>query len=251
MACNHGRTLLLLGTAALGIGVSLRAQTPPTFEVASVKLTQHGRTPDGWSHSSIDVPNPGSFVATNASMEECIEWAYSVNDYRISGPDWLNSDEASYDIAAKTGERTPKPQIRLMLQSLLAARFKLTFHRETRQLPVYELIVAKSGPKMRPPAPGGDGGISSQGGSVSANRVTMAFLATTLARYIKTPVFDKTGLSGSFSFSFEYALNDRENSDKPSIFTAVQEQLGLKLQPAKGPVEVLVIDHAEKVPTEN
>jgi uncharacterized protein (TIGR03435 family) len=245
MACNLGRTLLLLGASAVGI-----AQTPPTFEVASVKLTQHGRT-DGWSRSSIDVPTPGSLVATNASMEECIEWAYDVKDYQVSGPEWLNSDEASYDIAAKTAERTPESQIRLMLQTLLAERFKLTFHRETRQLPVYELIVAKSGPKMRPAAPGGHGGVSSQGGSVTADHVTMAFLATTLARYIKTPVFDKTGLSGNFDFSFEYASNDRENSDKPSIFTALQERLGLKLQPAKGPVEVLVIDHAEKVPTEN
>jgi uncharacterized protein (TIGR03435 family) len=86
---------------------------------------------------------------------------------------------------------------------------------------------------------------------VKARAVTMAFFAATLARYIGTPVFDKTGLSGAFDFSMEYARDDRDSADKPSVFTAVQEQLGLKLEKAKGPVEILVIDRAEKTPTEN
>jgi uncharacterized protein (TIGR03435 family) len=219
--------------------------------VASVKLTQHGRTADGWSHSSIDIPSPGSFAATNASMEECIRWAYDVKEYQISGPEWLNSDAASYDIDAKAPAGATRSQIKLMVQSMLAERFKLALQRETRMLPVYELVTAKNGPKLQPGSGGGNDGISSSGGSVKARTVTMAFFAATLSRYIGTPVFDKTGLSGAFDFNMEYAPDDRGNSDKPSVFTAVQEQLGLKLQAAKGPVEVLVIDHAEKVPTEN
>jgi uncharacterized protein (TIGR03435 family) len=249
----------LTGPVVMGIlhPAASRAQseaatkTLPAFEVASVKLTQHGRTPDGWSHSSVDVPSPGSFVATNASMEECIRWAYGVKEYQISGPEWLNSDAASYDIAAKAPAGATKNDIRLMVQALLAERFKLAIHRETRMLPVYELVTAKNGPKLQTAIPGETDGISSQGGSVKARAVTMAFFAATLSRYIGTPVFDKTGLSGAFDFSMEYARDDRDSADKPSIFTAVQEQLGLKLEKAKGPVEILVIDHAEKAPTEN
>jgi hypothetical protein len=87
---------------SLGVALPQEPSTPlPVFEVASVRLTQHGRTPDGWSHSSLRVSSPGTFIATNASYAECIRWAYQVKDYQVIGPDWLPSDEASYDIVAK------------------------------------------------------------------------------------------------------------------------------------------------------
>jgi uncharacterized protein (TIGR03435 family) len=128
------------------------AQAPvPSFEVASVKRTQHGRTPDGWSHSSLKITGPGRFLATNASLHECIRWAYEIKDYQLSGPDWLASDEASFDIEAMAPPGTPEKQMRLMAQALLAERFKLALHRETRQLPVYLLTVAKK----RSETPGG------------------------------------------------------------------------------------------------
>jgi uncharacterized protein (TIGR03435 family) len=233
---------LLLLSAVLAWG-------QPAFEVASVKLTQHGRDANGTSRSSLGNANPGTFVATNASMEECIRWAYDVKEYQISGPDWLNSDPASYDIVAKAPAGASGREMRLMLQTLLAERFKLALHRETRMLPVYELVTGKNGPKLQAAGPDEKRGISSQGGSVKASGVTMEFFAATLARYIGRPVFDKTGVAGAFDFSFEYSLDGRDET-KPSIFTAV-EQLGLKLRAAKGPVEVLVIDHAERIPTDN
>jgi uncharacterized protein (TIGR03435 family) len=233
---------LLLLSAVLACG-------QPAFEVASVKLTQHGRDANGTSRSSLGNASPGSFVATNASMEECIRWAYDVKEYQISGPDWLNSDDASYDIDAKAPAGASGREIQLMLRTLLAERFRLALHRETRMLPVYELVTGKNGPKLQAAGPDEKRGISSQGGSVEASGVTMEFFAATLARYIGAPVFDKTGVAGAFDFGFEYALDGRDDT-KPSIFTAV-EQLGLKLRAAKGPVEVLVIDHAERVPTDN
>jgi uncharacterized protein (TIGR03435 family) len=228
----------------------------PAFEVASVRLTQHGRGPDGWSRSSVSSPSPGNFSATNASYAECIRWAYQVKDYQVLGPEWLPSDEASYDIVAKAPPDTPPAQIRLMVQRLLAERLKLALHRETRTLPIYELVVAKNGPNLSKSGlqkSGADGhqGTSSRGGHVTATHVSMAELAYQISRWTHRPVFDKTGIKGEFDFTLDYSTDDRDTSSAPSLFTALQQQLGLKLEASKGPVEVLLIDHAERIPTEN
>jgi uncharacterized protein (TIGR03435 family) len=246
---------MILG-ATIGILMTLpilaEAQEAPAFEVASVKLTQHGRDKDGWSRSSLNVIND-RFVATNASMEECIRYAYDVKAYQIIGPDWLNSDAASYDIIATAPPGTPSKQIPLMLQTLLAERFKLAVHRETRMLPVYELVVAKNGPKLTPAKSGGRSSTNSNNGNVTATSVSMAELAHQLSRtrVIDRPVFDKTGITGEFDFTYEYAPDDNDSAGRPSIFTAIQQKLGLKLESTKGPVEVVVIDRAEKVPSAN
>src|SRR4051794_6874228 len=111
---------LLIGLAA---GAWLCAQTKPAFDVASVKLTRHGRDASGLSRSSVDYPSPGRFLATNVSLQQCIQHAYNLKQYEISGPDWLNSDEASYDIEAKAPPETSGAEILLMLLTLLAERF--------------------------------------------------------------------------------------------------------------------------------
>lgn len=243
--------------ASLGLLMALSAlataQEAPAFEVASVKLTQHGRDKDGWSRSSLNISGPGRFEATNASMEECIRFAYDVKGYQIIGPDWLNSDAASYDIIATASRETSSQQIRLMLQSLLADRFKVAVHRETRMLPVYELVVGKNGPKLTAAKSGGRSSTNSNNGNVTGTNVSMAELAHQLSRTsaVGRPVFDKTGIEGSYDFTYEYAPDDNDSAGRPSIFTALQQKLGLKLEAAKGPVEVVVIDHAEKVPTAN
>jgi uncharacterized protein (TIGR03435 family) len=223
----------------------------PTFEVASVKLTRHGRDANGVAFSDVKIASPGRLVGINASLQECIEFAYQVKEYQISGPDWLNSDAASYDIEAKAPAQTPPEQIRRMFQTLLAERLKLEFHRETRTLPVYELVVGKKGPKLQPANPEASGVFMSRGGrdgvKATSERASMADLAHRLSRDLDRPVFDRTGITGSFRITLEWA----REGDGPSIFTAIQEELGLKLDPAKGPIEVLVIDHAEKVPRAN
>jgi uncharacterized protein (TIGR03435 family) len=225
------------------------AQTA-AFDVASVKLTSHGRTADGWSRSSIEVASPGRFVATNASMEECVRWAYNVNAYQIAGPTWLNTDEASYDIEAKAPPETTKGQTREMLQKLLAERFRLALHREERMLPVYELVVVSKGAKLQAAVEDGHNSTRSVGGHVTAHGVSMQEWAYQLSRYTKAPVFDKTGIAGNFDFKLDYQV---EGSDEPlpSLFTALQDQLGLKLQSAKAPIEVLVIEHVERIPSGN
>lgn len=225
---------------------------PPAFEVASVKPTAHGRTPDGWSHSSIDIPSPGRLVAANSSISECIRFAYGLKDYQLSGPEWLNSDAASFDIEAKAAPGTSRKEMREMLKTLLADRFKLTLHREPRSLPVYELSVAKNGPKLPEAIEGAKTGLTARGGRdgvrVTGESATMASLADRLSSDLDRPVFDKTGLAGSFRIALEWS---RGEGDGASIFSAIQEQLGLRLEAAKAVVEVAVVDHAEKMPAGN
>jgi uncharacterized protein (TIGR03435 family) len=161
----------------------------------------------------------------------------------------------------------------LRLRTLLADRFKLAMHRETREIPVYALAVAKGGPKIKPEDPGGEN-MSSSRGHLTAKTASMATFADFLAGpYVSLgrPVVDKTGLSGVYSYTLDWTPESSNSSGRapertegrktasaepardqwPSIFTAVQEQLGLRLDARKEPLDLLVIDHAEKVPTEN
>jgi uncharacterized protein (TIGR03435 family) len=209
-----------------------------------------------------------------------IVFAYGVGDYQVAGgPSWVGSDR--FDIQAKAeGDATVQQMEGPMLQSLLVDRFKLEFHRETQQLPMDELIRAgnaklqptKEGsctiyaldaPAPRAPAPGAPGTVScgfphvTQNGinrTLDGKGVTMSTLAANIARSVRRSVIDKSGLTGTYDLHLEWTdapLNDIANpdtSDRPSIFTAVTEQLGLKLESAKGPVEVIVIDHMERPP---
>jgi uncharacterized protein (TIGR03435 family) len=134
-------------------------QPQPAFEVASVKPTQHGRNAEGWSRSSVDIPSPGRLVAENSSLDELIRFAYSLQDYQVSGPVWLNDDSESFDILASAPPDTPKAQIRVMLQNLLMERFQLAAHRENKVLPIFELVVGKNGPKLRAADPAGRKGM--------------------------------------------------------------------------------------------
>jgi uncharacterized protein (TIGR03435 family) len=221
------------------------------FEVASVKLTAHGRGPDGWSFSDIKIVSPGRLVGTNASLDECIRWAYRVKEYQVSGPDWMKSDEASYDIEAKALPETSADGMRLMLQTLLAERFGLVLHRETRRLRVYSLTANKSGSKLLKASSAARGGFNSRGGRegvrVTSHKASLADLASRLSLDLDRPVFDNTGIKGDFEITLEWA----REGDGPSVFSAIQEQLGLKLQPTTTPIEIIVIDRANKIPVAN
>jgi uncharacterized protein (TIGR03435 family) len=224
-----------------------------SFDVASVRLTKNGRNAEGFSRMSIDTPSPGTFSAVNASLYDLTQWAYDVKDYQLSGPAWIKSDEACYDITAKTAPSASKKQIREMLQALLSERFELALRHESRVVPVYELVVAKNGPRLRAATEDVPAGyVTTAGGELSAPRVGMQRFANALASEIGRPVFDKTGLQGAFAITLEYApLHGVNATDRPSIFAAIERELGLKLQSTKAPVQVLVVDRAERVPTEN
>jgi uncharacterized protein (TIGR03435 family) len=226
----------------------------PSFEVASVKLH-----PEPVTASYDPMVRGSTVVGTACSLRDMITVAYNVRyDQLAGGPNWLTSEH--YDLEAKASGDAPltRDQGMAMLRTLLAERFQLKVHREMREMPVYELVIAKNGPKFKPSAPDAKGGMVTRGTAAGlmrteATRGTMERLARQLSNTAGRPVLEKTGLAGDYAFTLEWTSGDRApdpDSNVPSIFTAVQEQLGLRLQPAKDPIEMLVIDRAEK-PSEN
>lgn len=292
-----GPGVLMVAILLVAAGYELFGQSAahPAFEVASIK-----RNPADWAeptHHPMGVhPEPGGrLTAQDAPLTLLIQRAYGVQAFQVvGGPAWINSP--GYDIEAKPGGPTDRKQMWLMLQTLLAGRFKLALHRETRDLPVYDLTVAKRGPKLpaskevncvsrgpdaptppplsesgRPVADCGyiAGPMGSSGLRLEGSQVHMADFIKKLALVLDRPVLDKTGFTGAFDLNLSFTADQATmglpgyggpgdpggsrmpaNPDLPNIFAALQEQLGLKLVAAKGPVEVLVIDHVER-PTAN
>jgi uncharacterized protein (TIGR03435 family) len=226
-------------------------QTPVEFEVATVKPAPPqpgGNTSYGMS------ANAGRLSYANVTVKDVLEKAYRVQRYQIAGPDWIDTER--FDIAAKIPDGAARDQVPLMLQALLADRFKLALHRETKELPMYALVVAKNGPKFKTFE--SDAGIYSRSNGAHWHveaKGSMQRFAEFLSEEAGRPVADQTGLSGLYQMTLDWAADDavaaNDTAAGPSLFTALQEQLGLKLDSTKGPVEMLVIDRAERTPTEN
>jgi uncharacterized protein (TIGR03435 family) len=240
---------------AFGPGL-LIADTPaaPAFEVATIKLAKP------------DTPGPligisaGRLTLTGFTLKELMVYGYWIHSSQVLGaPGWVDSEK--FDIVAKPeGSPVPEEQLRKMLQALLSDRFQLKYHREMKQLPAYALTLGKNGSRMKARTPG-DGGpgfrLVFQGARLPGRNASMAQLAFVLqAVVMDRPVIDKTGLMGNFDFDLSWSPTEAQfggrggnmpaDPDSPDIFTAVQEQLGLKLESQKDPVDVLMIDYAEK-----
>jgi len=237
------------GLAVAVFGGAVYAQTAdgPSFEVASVKPN-----PDGRGREQVAV-SPGGITLRKASLGFCMQWAYEVRRDQITGPDWLNRER--YDIDARAAGASTEGQLRFMLQRLLTERFRLALHRETRVLPIYEMTVAKGGPKLTPSK--GDEESQRVGrDAYEITHITMHDFAERLRELgmADLPVVDRTGLSGAYDIELNFTPgwrpNTRPDSNGVSTFTLL-ERLGLKLAARKVPVEVLAIDHAERVPTAN
>ena len=224
-----------------------------SFDVVSIKPTPPGRP-------SIAIETtPGRFLAKGATLSFLLQYGYSLQEFEImDGPSWIQSDR--FEIEGKfDGDDTPTRMIP-MLREVLADQFKLKFHRETRQLPVYELIVAKNGTKLRDAGPetkDKEPRFGPSAGRLVASNQTIPALATVLTRALRRRVLDRTGLKGHYDFVLQWTPDENQtpplrpsstppDPNGPTIFTALQEQLGLQLRSARGPVEVLVIDHTEK-----
>jgi uncharacterized protein (TIGR03435 family) len=235
---------------------SCQAQAPASsFDVASVKMG--GPVQGDLIYINTGKIAHGVVTLENATLSDCLKFAYSLTtDAQLAGPDWINQKDVRFGITAKAAPETPEGELKEMLQTLLKERFKLTLHEEQRAMTHYELVVGKNGPKLKESTVGAeDARGAARLDGISSNRMSMNKLATLLSRMTRMPVIDQTGLSGYYQFDLKYADEvskaPPENQAGPSIFTAVQQQLGLKLASKKGPIEVLVIDHAEKVPVEN
>jgi uncharacterized protein (TIGR03435 family) len=216
------------------------------YEVVSIK------SGDPLDSSSSSRMPPGGMEMKNTTLGNLVRGAYGLNEYQlIGGPKWV--DSAKFNIVAKYPAGATREQNPLMMRSMLTDRFKLVFHRETRMLSEYQLVLAKGGPNLtETPADDKKRGSSQQGRrQIKAWGAPVAQLARMLIGVVEAPVIDKTGLTGSYTFLLDFApLNGSAEDEKlPSIF-AVLQRIGLKLEPTKGPVEVLVIDKAE-MPAEN
>lgn len=243
------------------------------FDAASIRPNTSQSDRAGYERP----PDSGRFTATNNSLEMLVTTAYKLKDFQISGgPLWIKS--AHYDVTAESPQTHVTPeQFRAMLRALLADRFKLVAHTETKEVPVYVLAPAKTGFKITAvtdvdcPKYEADklpcGAFYMGPTGLGGRNVSMSFFTEALSNIVGRPVIDKTGFTGKFNVDLEYSpegvtafgpagftpqgLAAGANADnKPSIFTALQDKLGIKLEPQKAPGEILVIDHAEK-PTEN
>lgn len=296
----------------------------PSFEVASIKPAAPPETSMGRGGGMIigirmgarggpGTSDPGQITYSGMSIKTLLVNAYGVKNYQVTGPEWMDTER--FDIVAKVPQGATKEDVKLMMQNLLAERFRLTLHREKKDLQMYALVVAKNGPKLKesPPddpnapaanAPGEPGapppgaartqvrdGAMLQPGPMAGGGIrmmmqpgrmrlmgdkqTMAQFAENLGNQVNRPVVDQTGLTKKYDITLEYApegLSGRgpmggmlppppggggdagaepEVQSAPTLFSALQDQLGLKLEQKKGPVDLLVIDHLEKTPTEN
>jgi uncharacterized protein (TIGR03435 family) len=226
----------------------------PSFDVASVKLHKGEVT-----FSQDPTPRGRRVIATASTLLDLVTYAYGMRYDQISGgPSWAGADH--YDIEAKAeGEGSPltAAQSREMVQKLLSDRFQLKVHRETVEAPVFALVVGKNGPKLKPiPADATGGGFvraTGKGLHMEAKKGTMEQLARQLSATAGRPVIDRTGLAGYYAYTLDWFPANRvppPDLDAPSMFAALPEQLGLRLESTKGPIEKLVIDHVEK-PSEN
>lgn len=250
--------------------VALGAQSAGTvFEVTSVKPNVSRGFPVG-----PEARPGGAFVSTNATLESIVRFAYDLPGYRVAGgPDWVRTDR--FDIEARAGRDVSSGELRSMVQALLGDRFRLVVRREEREMPVYTLLLARNdtrpGPNLRQSAagcalPGGPGETMqerrSPNGGVASRRTctSIAALASTLASELRAPVDDATALTGLWDYDLSFTGERRRNvdpavaagdpNDAPALSTALQEQLGLRLDAGRGHVDVLVIESAAQ-PTAN
>jgi len=288
------RALLYLCAVSVAWGQS--------FEVASIKPYER---PEGGfmrvgTTGGPGTPDPGRWSCEGMSLTNLVSMAYDVPFFQLTAPSWMT--EARFNIQAKVPEGASKDDLKVMVKNLLTERFHLKLHRESKEMAMYELVVAKGGPKLKesagpppeqpaglppPPKPGeaprfamgkdgfpelppGRPGTIMMNGQARHQAVNsgMDALARQLAGQVQKPVVDATGLKGKYDYSIYWSTSSRvapppppgvsgidalPNTDNsgPTIFTAIQEQLGLKLESKKGPVEIVVVDFAEKTPTEN
>jgi bla regulator protein BlaR1 len=257
---------MLTGSTLLAQGAQTYPAARPEFEVASIK-------PDPQPNIRIERPPGGGLVARGIFTKFLIALAYDVKEFQIlDGPSWISREQ--YSINAKPGDNPKGPILSLYLtkrqkeddewhlriQSLLADRFQLRIHKETREEQVFSLVVAKNGPKFKESkfdesalAKGMMPGLKMFPYELAGTSVNIRLLAEELSRRLSRNVIDQTGLNGEYDFDLRWAPDVADGDsvpDGPSIFTAVQEQLGLKLESGKAPVDAIVIDHIER-PTEN
>jgi uncharacterized protein (TIGR03435 family) len=233
--------IVVAGWASVTVGQTQVPAARPQFEVVSVKPAAAAVN----GVSSRESVDNGLLTYTNFTLRRLISNAYEVTEGQIVGPAWISDN--LYHVQARLPAGASRSDVPAMLQGMLAERFKLVVERVKKKIPVYALVIAKGGHKMMPAA-NGDNGYGGGIRRIDGRGITMPTLAKLLSsRVIDRPVIDSTGLGGKFAFSLNWA----PEPDDPSIYIAVQEQLGLKLEPRRLLTEVITVTNAERNPTEN
>jgi len=246
--CGVG-LIVLMSSAVCG-----QPAPPRAFEVASI------RPHEGPLHTILGFSSSGTRVMLEGYLPVYLVMeAYKLKIYQVSfAPSAPHPDDDYYDIVAKAeGDGAPtRDEFRPMLQKLLADRFNLKFHREMQEKPVYALVVGKNGPKFKESAPdatySGYGGVNGRNQYMKGSKVNMEWLAEMIPNiaFVDRPVVDKTGLTGTYDLRLEatpeFRINNNPDPADISAFSAIQDQLGLKLEPQEAMVEILVVDHIEK-----
>jgi len=238
------KSVRLLTAVICAIAASvLHAQPRLSFDAASIHPSRADQ-----SSASIRFSDRG-FLVRNCTLNFIVQRAYGLRDFQVAGgPDWVADGTGErFDIQARTSAAASGEEMKLMAQTLLADRFRLKAHRETKPIPVYALTVAKSGPRLHAPRPEEHRSIESYPGNIEATNAPMNLFIDELSGKVDRPVIDRTGLKGSFDFTLRWSAEiPGGDPGLGSIFTAVQDQLGLKLEAEKRPFEVLIIDSVER-----
>ncbi|HWC97309.1 MAG TPA: TIGR03435 family protein, partial [Candidatus Sulfopaludibacter sp.] len=227
------RTGFALTICTAAVALCQPAAPPPEFDAASIKTAQAKGAAESHGRDNVQV-TPGSVTIRNTSLKGCIAWAYHVFEYQVTGPDWIGAER--FDIVAKAAGPAGEAQLRLMLQTLLAQRFKMETHHVTKEQQAYVLLVGKNGPKFHESKTTGDSDIvpDQKRMSVSVQRVPMAQLVDVLSRMFQSPVVDMTGLTGRYDVTIDvakYLPQAGDRGDPMSIIqTGLQEELGLKME---------------------
>jgi uncharacterized protein (TIGR03435 family) len=272
---------LLIATAAVLLSHAAAAQSADAraeFEVASLKPAPPDQMEghSGWMRGGPGTAEPTRFRCNNMSMAALLMRAYDLKRNQISGPAWLDTE--NFIVDAKVKEGATVPEFRSMLQNLLVDRFKIALHHEDKEMPIYELVVAKNGPKLNqsratePPQPKADptrsgkdvdgyplfqpgeigGKVADFHGRMQYNRISLDELAVDISWTVGRPVRNATDLQGKYDIGLKWIPDGAPMEVVgPTILSAIQDQLGLKLEAKKGPVDTLAIDHIEKIPTGN
>jgi len=236
------------------IATFAQSATPPAFEVASIRAGQPGR-------ESIET-GPASLTMRYCRLNSVIRWAYGVQDAQVSGPDSLGN--TWFEIFAKSANEAPVAQLREMLRTLLAERFKLTIHRDSKEMTALILTVSKGGHKLQPVDTEGSPSLESGKLSLTGRGATIVQMCDFIAKELHDPVIDQTGLTGRYNYFLDIQPYFTEESQKAAagvngpppdahaiIAAAMQKELGIKVESKKVPVEVIVVEHVEKTPIEN
>ena len=246
------RTACLL--ALLPLGGFAQDAPIPAFDVASIRASD--------ARGESLQREPASITMRNNRLASIIAWAYDVEEYQLSGPTWMN--DARFDVIAKSAGEVKEPEQRRMMQKLLADRFRLAVHRQTREMTALILTVAKTGSKLEPGNPDDASNFTTGKMNLTGKNATIAQLAHFFSHEIHIPVIDQTGLTGKYNYFLDinaYVTEEIRKSEGPNggpppeassiVAQAVQAQLGLKLDSRKAAVEVVVVDHLERTPTDN